>query len=74
MNPPPATESAAPERKGALIQSTGWDYREIALRVALVVLNLGSIGLLWWSVQKQLLPLMCRTLSQGPASSTPLSQ
>lgn len=57
MTPPPATESAAPERKGALIQSTGLDYREIALRVALVVLNLGSIGLVWWSFQKQLLPL-----------------
>jgi hypothetical protein len=54
----PTTPSAAPgERKGALIQGRELNYREIALRISLVLLNLGSLALLWWSLQKVLLPL-----------------
>ena len=57
MSAPDEKASPGGERPSALIQSTGTDYRQIALRIALVVLNLGSFALLWWSLQKLLLPL-----------------
>jgi hypothetical protein len=44
-------------RKGVLIQRTGFDYRELALRISLVALNFGAIAFLWWSLQTVLLPL-----------------
>lgn len=49
--------SVASERRGPIIQSTGWDYRDIAIRISLVLLNLGAIGFFWWSLQKVLIPL-----------------
>ncbi len=56
MNPPPPMEGT-PERKGVLIQRTGFDYRELALRISLVALNFGAIAFFWWSLQTVLLPL-----------------
>ena len=56
MNPPPPME-AGTGRKGVLIQRTGFDYRELALRISLVALNFGAIAFLWWSLQTVLLPL-----------------
>jgi hypothetical protein len=56
MNPPPPGEGTR-ERKGELIQRTGFDYRELALRVSLVALNFGAIAFFWWSLQTVLLPL-----------------
>jgi hypothetical protein len=57
MNEPPSPTAAPSERKGALIQSRALNYKEITLRISLVLLNLGSLALLWWSLQKVLLPL-----------------
>ncbi len=57
MSQPPPVVSAPPERKGPVIQSSGLDYRDLALRISLVVLNLGSIAFLWWSLTKVLVPL-----------------
>ena len=61
MSQPPPVESAAPERKGPIIQSSGLDYRELALRISLVVLNLGSVAFFWWSLTKVLMPLQKQT-------------
>lgn len=44
-------------RKGTLIQPRETDYKEIALRIGLVLLNIGSVALLWWSLQGTLQPL-----------------
>lgn len=45
------------EHKGALLQSRDSNYKEIAIRIGVVLLNLLSIGLFWWSLQYLLLPL-----------------
>lgn len=61
MSQPPPVESAAPERKGPIIQSSGMDYRDLAIRISLVVLNVGAVAFFWWSLTKVLVPLQSQT-------------
>ena len=60
MTPQPPEITPA-DRQSALRQARAPRFKEMIQRVAVVLLNLSAIALLWWSLQKGLLPLQQKT-------------
>ena len=64
-----STSAKTAGASGTLIQPRKVEYKTLVLRGLIILLNLGSIALLWWSLQYRLLPLQkqARDLSRTVA-------